>query len=419
MMDTAFDRPQLLSGFRVLDLTDEKGLLCGRVLGDMGADVIKVERPGGDETRRIGPFYQDSPDPEKSLSWDFYNLNKRGITLDITAADGRTIFKNLARTADCIIESFPPGFLAKLGLGYPELSRLKPDLIFTAITPFGQTGPRKDWKGSDLVEVAMGGLLYISGDPDRCPVRISYPQAFSHASVEASAATMIAHYHRTRTGEGQFIDISIQHSLVLTSIFAVPLWQVTHVNMKRVGANPGLGRMLWPCRDGFIMYQIFGGAIGARNNRALAEWMENEGEGNPAFSSIQWERFDMHMTNAAPEQMKVINSTLESVAGFFSKHTKAELYSQAVKRGMMLHPVSTAKDILEDAQLKDRDYWVEVEHPELNIKLTYPGVFIKASETPLTIRRRAPSIGEHNREIYPELGLGDKEIGELQQKGII
>jgi crotonobetainyl-CoA:carnitine CoA-transferase CaiB-like acyl-CoA transferase len=194
----------LLAPYRVLDLTDDKGFLCGKILADMGADVIKIEKPGGDLARNIGPFYHDIPDPEKSLSWFCYNINKRGITLDIESVDGKELFKRLVKDAHFVIESFPVGYMEKIGLGYKELEKTNPGIILTSISPFGQTGPYSNYKGSDITCMGMAVVMYLSGDPDRPPVRISSPQAFMCGSADAAAASLVAHYHRQRTGEGQW-----------------------------------------------------------------------------------------------------------------------------------------------------------------------------------------------------------------------
>ena len=196
----------LLDGIRVLDLTDDKGFLCGRILAEMGADVIKVEKPGGDVSRNKGPFYHDEPEPEKSLTWFAYNLNKRGITLDIDARDGQAIFFKLIKKADIVIESFPVGYMQQIGFDYVKLKELNRRIIMTSITPFGQTGPYKDFVASDIVVQAMSGYLYLCGDPAHPPMRISIPQVYLHASGEAATATMIALYHRESSGEGQYID---------------------------------------------------------------------------------------------------------------------------------------------------------------------------------------------------------------------
>jgi len=223
----------LLGPYRVLDLSDEKGVLCGKVLADLGADVIKVEPPSGDPMRHIGPFYHDIPDPEKSLYWFTFNTSKRSVTLDITKARGQEIFKEMARTADFVIECFPPGYLAEYGLGYPVLSKLNPRLIMTSITPFGQSGPYRDFKAYDIVGLAMGGLMYLNGEREYRPVRVRAQQAYAQASVQAAAGTMVAHYHRQTTGEGQHVDVSMQEAVSNTLDTAQQAW-----NLQEMERNP-------------------------------------------------------------------------------------------------------------------------------------------------------------------------------------
>ncbi len=226
-------RESLLSPYRALDLTDEKGFLCGKILGDLGADVIKIEAPLGDPARNIGPFYRDIADPEKSLSWFAYNTSKRGITLNLHTADGRDIFKRLVETADFVIESFAPGHMEKLGLGYQDLNQINSKVIMTSITPFGQNGPYKDYKASDLVVLAMGGYLYLCGDADRPPVRISLDQAYAHAAVEAATGTIIALYYRESSGEGQHVDVSAQECCISMLYNAKPFWFLNQKILKR------------------------------------------------------------------------------------------------------------------------------------------------------------------------------------------
>jgi crotonobetainyl-CoA:carnitine CoA-transferase CaiB-like acyl-CoA transferase len=222
------ERKGFLSPYRVLDLTDEKGLLCAKTLADLGADVIKIEPPGGCPSRKIGPFYKDIPHPEKSLFWFAYNANKRGITLNVECEDGREIFKKLVATADIVIESFPPGSMKTKGLGYDDLCRIKPDIILTSITPFGQDGPYKNFQVSDLVCYlvcwSMGGFAYLTGDSDRPPVQVSFPQAYLTGANEAAVATMVALYHREISGEGQHVDVSIQASIAKNMMNAPLLW---------------------------------------------------------------------------------------------------------------------------------------------------------------------------------------------------
>jgi benzylsuccinate CoA-transferase BbsE subunit len=199
----------MLNNYRVLDLTDEKGSLCGKILGDLGADVIKVEKPTGDVSRRIGPFFHDMPDPEKSLNWFALNSSKRGITLNIEDPEGKEIFKKLADTADVIIESFAPGYMDTLGIGYAALSARNPRLIITSITAFGQTGPYKDRKASDITLLAMSGLMSINGDSDRPPLRMCLDQSYYLASAQAAAGTLLAIQCRYASGKGQCVDVSI------------------------------------------------------------------------------------------------------------------------------------------------------------------------------------------------------------------
>ena len=411
----------MLSQYRVLDLTDEKGPLCGKILGDLGADVIKIEKPSGDPARRIGPFYKDIPDPQNSLYWFAFNTIKRGITLDIETADGREIFRKLAKSADIIVESFPPGHMNKLGLGYSTLREINPRIIMTSITPFGQTGPYKDLKASDIVLIAMGGWMYLCGDPDHPPVRVSSPQAYLNAGAEAAVASLIALYYRERTGIGQYVDVSIQQSLIWTGFNAPAFWQLNEKILKREGPfRVGISsdvrlRQTWPCQDGFVSFTLFGGKTGARTNRKLTEWMTEEGMSDQFLREMDWENWDM-----AKVDQQGIDRIEGAISQFLQLHSMKELYEGAVERGMMLYPVLAPKEIVENRQLEARDFWVSLEHPELGTAITYPGAFVKASEVNCEPKHRAPLIGEHNLDIYEgELGLSREELGMLRQAGII
>lgn len=411
----------LLGSCRVLDLTDEKGFLCGKILADLGADVIKIEKPGGDKARNLGPFYHDVPDPEKSLYWFAYNLNKRGITLNIEAEEGRQIFTKLVKKAHFIIESFAPGYLDDLGLSYLELSRTNPRIIMTSITPFGQTGPYRNYKASDIEVMAMGGLMYITGNPEQPPLRISLPQAFLLASAHGSAASMVAHFYRETSGEGQHVDVSAQECVLWEIANAIPLWELNRNILRRVGsymAGRWTGtkqRLLWKCKNGYVLFYILGGAFGVKTNRAIVKWMEEENLVPGYLANFNWDAFDMAtQTQEMQDQIETYISKL------FSMFTKEELYSEALKRGIMLCPVNTSKDIFENIQLKDRGFWMDIKHPELSTSIRYPGAFAKLSETPLNTKRRAPLIGEHNLDIYGgELGLSGPELDDLHNDGVI
>ena len=198
----------LLSPYRVLDLTDERGLLCGKILADLGADVVQVESPGGSPARNLGPFYQDDVDPEKSLFWWAYAANKRGITLNLDTNNGVTLFRRLVKEAHFVIESFPPGYLAGLGLGYQELEAINPGLVMVSISPFGQDGPYSHYQATDIVGMALGGFMALTGDSDRAPLRVGFPHFYHHGAAAGAAGAMLAHTHRAVTGQGQHVDVS-------------------------------------------------------------------------------------------------------------------------------------------------------------------------------------------------------------------
>jgi crotonobetainyl-CoA:carnitine CoA-transferase CaiB-like acyl-CoA transferase len=405
-----------LSPFRALDLTNEKGYFCGKILADLGADVIKVEPPEGDPGRNIGSFYHDIPDKEKSLYFFAYNTNKRSITLNIETKDGQEIFERLAKTADFVIESSAPGYMDKIGLGYPILKEMNPRIIMVSITPFGQTGPRRDWKASDIVAIAMGGLSHITGSPDHPPARVCVDQAYVIAGAQAAMGAMIAHYYCEATGKGQHVDTSTQESVVLSALTVPQAWDLERFVWPRAGAFlPRSGkrvRHLWPCKDGYIAWRLFGGGLGVKT-RALVEWMDSQGQADE-LTKVNWEKMD-YLTVSTEEF-----DHWQSLFGkFFKTHTKAELCKEALARGIVLFPASTPKDLVEDPQLEARDYWKEVEYPELKDTVVYPGALYKSTEISWHTRR-APLIGEHNDEIYEkELGLSRKSLTTLKYTGVI
>jgi len=417
-------KESLLSPYRALDLTDEKGALCGRILGDFGVDVIKIEPPGGDPSRRIGPFYHDIPNLEKSLYWFTYNANKRGITLNIKTSDGRELFKRLVKTADFVLESFPPGHMDRIGLGYSALNEINPQIIMTSITPFGQIGPWRDYKGSDIALWALSSYMYVEGDEDRAPVRFGYPQSYFHAGLEAAAGTLVALHHCQLTGEGQWVDVSAQQALIIVNLQNQQYWDLARFNPRRAGpcvyrsgVKWAYQHRIWQCKDGFVCFILMAGATGAPGNTALTEWMDSEGLAPECMKRMNWSAFNIRADEIAVEDYEEITRAL---AAFFSSHTKSELYDGAIKRGIFLYPCSTVEDLRNDPHLRVRGFWTEVEHPELGDTFTYPRPCMLLSETPCEIQRRAPLIGEHNEEIYAEeLGLSKSELVTLKQGMVI
>ena len=410
-----------LSSYRVLDLTGGECDFCGKIIADMGADVVKIEPPDGSPGRDIGPFVDDIPDRQKSLHWFIYNANKRGITLDLYSDSGKDIFHKLVKTAYVIIESFSPEHDLKGFLSYAELSKINPGIITTSITPFGLTGPYKNYKAPDLIGIAMGGAMYLTGDTDMPPVFVSFPQAYLHASAQAAVATLIALWHGAVSGEGQQVDVSMQESVTILSQTAVPYWSLYSQVLARAGSyRVGVStaaklRQIWKCKDGYIAFLVFGGKTGEKSNRSLIEWIDSEGMADDFLRQMD-PAFDMGSSD-----QEFHDRLSKSVERFFLAHTKAELYEEALKRKIMLYPVSSVKDLLESPQLNARGFWEEVEHPieDVGGSLIYPGAFAQLSETPWKIRCCAPLIGEHNQEIYSELGLSGDELLSLKQAGIL
>jgi crotonobetainyl-CoA:carnitine CoA-transferase CaiB-like acyl-CoA transferase len=410
----------MLESFRALDLTNEQGFFCGKVLADLGVDVIKLEKPGGDPARNIGPFYQDKPTLETSLFWFGYNANKRGITLNIESRDGREIFERLIKTADFVIESFACGYMDGLGLGYKRCSEINPRIIMTSITPFGSNGPYKNYKSCEIVNMAFSGLMNLSGDSDRPPVTISFPHACMQAGSQAAVAMLAASYWREKSGKGQYIDIAIRDSVIQMIAQTLAHWEMNRVQVKRagqyrIGWGPGLVRQIWPCKDGFVIFLLGGGGVRVRTNKALTDWLDNEGKASNFIKEFDWENFDMASTTS-----EVIRKLEEDIGKFLLLHTKAELFEEGAKRHVDIYPVNDCRDIAQEIQLKERNFWCEMEHSELGINLIYPDAFIKCSETQVGMRNRAPLIGEHNEDIYiTEMGFSRDELITLKQNNII
>ncbi|MDP2952763.1 MAG: CoA transferase, partial [Chloroflexota bacterium] len=352
------------------------------------------------------------------LFWLAYNAGKKGITLDLESARGAEIFRALVKGSHFLVESFPPGHLDRLGLGYPSLSKLNPGLIMASVTPFGQEGPYSGYKGSDLTAMAMGGMAYLIGDPEGAPLRISVPQAYFHGSAHACVAMMIAHFFRERTGKGQYLDVSTHECVTRLRYWELRWWEYEKVVTRRGGSSsrsftPFPQRQVWPCKDGYVGFRVAGGATG-RGLTPLVKWMDEEGMAGPLKEIKDWSQVDI--ASITPEE----NRRREEVFGrFLLTHTKEELRREAVKRRFHLMPVNSSQDVAHDRQLKARGFWHEVAYPELGVSLTHPGSPFRFNGRPLGPSRRAPLMGEHNGEIYGELGLTEHDLDALKGQGVV
>ena len=413
----------MLTPYRVLDLSTERGLLCGQILGDLGADVIKVEPPGGSPARRLGPFYQDQPHPDRSLYWWAYNRNKRSITLDVYTSEGQAILHRLVSKAHFFIESDTPGALTKHKLGYADLAAVNPALVYVSISPFGQDGPKASYADSDLIILAASGPLVVSGDDDRPPVRVLVPQGYLHASAQAAAAALIAHHERQRSGQGQHVDVSAQQAVAQatqSTILAAPLGEAA---MQRMAGGVKIGplkvRLIWPTKDGYVsITYLFGSSMGPFTRR-LMQWVYEEGFCDEATRDKDWIAFGS-LFFGDPEAIAEYERLKQVVENFTLSKTKAELLQGALERVLLIAPITTVEEVARSAQLAARKYWTAVEHPELGRSFRYPGPFAQFSAAPITYRHRPPTVGEHNREVYlGELGFSEQQFSELQRKGVV
>jgi len=416
--------PSVLGQFRALDLTNEKGHLCGKILGDLGVDVVKIEPPGGDPARRLGPFYGGEPHPEKSLPWWAFNTSKRSITLDLAGQAGRQTFLELVRGSDFVIESFMPGHMASIGLGYEKLREINPGMIMVSVSGFGQDGPYSTFRAPDIVCMAMGGNMNLTGDPDRPPLRPSVPQAYAHAGSDAAAAALLALWHRERTGWGQHVDVSAQECIAWQCFHNYVTRDFQGINLSRSGAYyqvPDVGRIphIFPCKDGLVFLVVAIGEMG-RVTRTLVEWMAEEGKATDDLLNMDW------VTNGVGvmfpgETMEQIMARIRKFEPFLLSKTKNELYEQATRRGFLLAPVNSVRDICEDPHLEIREFWRVLKHRELDSEIKYPGAPCIAPETPYELRRRPPLIGEHNADVpgllaRPKVSLSRQHTGDSTVK---
>jgi len=401
-------RDGALSVYRILDLTDSKGAYCAKLFADLGADVIKIERPEGDVGRNMPPFVDDIPHPEKSLYFLHRNAGKRGITLNIETTDGKSILKRLVKKADVLIDNSPPDYMANLGLDYPVLKKLNHKLIMASITEFGHSGPYKNRKGSNLVDFAMSGVMITSGYPGKEPCLCPGTPAYDAASLHANIAIMSALYMRSTTGEGQYIDVSVHE----TARLGLYPWIVPNYSYA---LNPGgpppttetrMGASIYPvypCKDGLIRVI----ALTPRQWDALVRVL-----GSPEVLQMpDWRSF-MYRIGYADDLYALV---LE----FTQKYTMIELFEAGKREGVPIAPIQNVEDFYNSPHTKAREYFVEVDHPVAG-KADYPGPPYKWSETPASIKRPAPCLGEHNEEIYcRELGFSKDDLIAFRGAGLL
>ncbi len=412
----------LLTPYRVLDLTDQRGMLAGQILADLGADVICVEPPDGSSARSVGPFAGDDPGPDRSLFWWAYARNKRGITCNLDHSDGQALLSQLAASADLILESDDPGVMSARGLGYDDLSAEHGDLIYTSISAFGQTGPKASYASTDLILMAAGGPLILAGGAGEAPVRVSVPQAWNHASGEAAMATMIALRARRKIGRGQHVDISAQQSVAAATMSTILASSIGAAETARVSGGmvvgPFMGRLIWEAADGYISLTfLFGSGIGPFSQR-LFNWMYDEGECSLEDRDLDWIGLGAEFISGQ-RPLTEWDRLMGVVGEFLIKRTRAELFAEAQSRSLLIVPVTSVDEVADSEQFQAREFWREHDMPGWPEPVRFPGPFVKLSDNQIEYRRPAPTIGQHNAEIYAELGLDAEALNDLRERGVI
>jgi crotonobetainyl-CoA:carnitine CoA-transferase CaiB-like acyl-CoA transferase len=394
-----------LTGYRVLDLSGPLGFHCTKLLADMGADVIKVEPPGGDEARRVPPFKDDSPHPEKSLYFLHFNTNKRSITLDVEKPDGRAILLELAHKTDVVIETYQPARREELGLGYQELNAGNPGLVHASITPFGETGPWRDYKANDMAGIALGNLLYLAGEPGEPPLQPPGEFAYGMASTYGAFGIAVALYHRLESGRGQHIVVSMHECAGHIAGYFIPNYGYSGAKPARASRKGEETDLYdpYPTKNGYARIFI----IPVEQWRRLVDWMGRP----PSISGPEFEKMAYRRKN--PEIV------VGAITEFCSRHTKEELYEEGQKRRIAVTPINTVGEFMNSAQVKARETFVEMDHPVIG-KYLHFGSVPRLSESPGRIMRTAPLIGEHNEEIYcGDLGMSNDDLVALRASGVI
>ena len=399
---------QALAGLKVVELGHLiSGPYCAKLLADLGAEVIKIEEPGtGDQARAFAPFLNDIPHPERSALFSYLNTNKLSITLDVKTAIGKEILHRLLGEADILVENNPPLLMAEWGLSYDSLSKRHPRLIMTSITPFGQTGPYRDYKGGELITYHVSGGGHTTprfAEAGQAPLRLGGRLTEFYTGQSAAVATMCAIWARERTGEGQQLDISAQESFINNCWAFFTYYIFDNDIVTRLGRPRWAPMAVLPCKDGYVSFQFQSEAQWQSLVEVMGhpDWAENE------LFKDQWSRADNW-------------DALSLLMGeWLSQHGKQEFFHAAQAKRCPVGPVNTAEDVLNSEHLAAREFFVEIEHPEIG-KMTYPSAPYKLSGTPWRLECPAPLLGQHNESIYCQrLSYKKKDLVKMRGLGII
>jgi len=396
----------LLGGIRILDLADEKASFSTKLLADLGARVVKIEKPGGDPARKRAPQQEKSSDTESNLSFCYHNTNKLSITLNLESREGRQIFLKLAQATNAVVESFPPGHLEKLDLGFEALKKINPALVLVSVTGFGQTGLRSAYKSCDLIASAFGGQMYVTGSPDSEPLKLCGEQSYLTVSLYAAISILLTLRQRGKNQCAEHIDISLQEAVISS---------LEHVSMRFFAEkiiSERQGSLHWnnffyvfPCKDGFMQMTLF------ENWETLVEWLDSEGMAQDLVDEKYGDQ---------TYRMNHVSHIIEVLRKWTMSHTTKDLFELGQLMRFPWAPVQTPKQITNCSQLEARKFFVDIAHPEKGDTHKYPRFPYLFSPPVATPYKRAPRVGEHNAQIYSEeLGFSKNEVNRLSAKGVI
>ena len=419
-----------LSPYRVLDLTDERGLLAGWMFGRLGAEVIQVEPPGGSPARNVGPLDEAAPAGSQSLSWSAYASGKRGITCALDVAAGRDLFLRLVAQADVVLESAAPGVMLALGLGYADLRAANPRVVHVSMTPFGSDGPKANFAETELIVWAAAGPLSPNRGHDGRPLRLSIPQAYLHGAADAASGALLALFARRRTGHGQHVDVSAQQGAALCTLSTTLAAAVGHGNFQLraepkskkksldlSGSGARTRRSKWPVKDGLLeLHMGIGPAAGGSANKIFA-WMREHGALPEKYHGWDWVKLPAQLQNDEISEEELTEAR-EMVGRFVARFTKSELLAIALERSILMAPAYTVADLATSEHFAARGFYARV--TEAGRDRTLPAYFATGCEGAFVPLTAAPAVGEHNADIYlGRLGLSRDELERLRAQGVV
>lgn len=400
-----------LAGIRVLEFGSRLTSYAGKLFAELGADVVLIEPPGGSDSRHHCLEGSDAASTQRCRFF-YQNTSKRSMVVDLERRDAQELLRRMTKTADLVLEDSAPGEMSELGLGAPQLIAHNERLVYTSITPFGQSGPYAQFPYSDLTLMAFGGMLWLGGYAEDLPIRAVGEQAFMAAGLYGAVASMIALTHSELTGEGQHVDVSAQESVAMGLENAAQYYDLNgHIRRRFGGTQREAGFGVFPCRDGYV-FLIAAGIGGNRFWPNMVDWLVAEGvDEADTLAEEKWGRPDYMKTEEAKARFEQV------FTAYSRRKTKHDLYRESQKWRVPLGPVNMPSDIYASSQLRARDYFVEVAHQDRLVRV--PGAPYRLSETPWALTGPAPAVGADTAEVLSDYGIDRDDARRLRESGAV